>query len=57
MTNTVNKPKEIASDIIAEGMLKEGKDEVSNVYRVFMEVQHYIIKYMEEKRERDRKAK
>lgn len=45
--------KEIASDIIAEGMLRKGKDIVGNVYAVSREVDSHIIEFMERQREID----
>ena len=49
-------PKDIAIDIIAEGILRAGDDEVSKVYSVFMEVEKYIIEYMVEKRANERNS-
>jgi len=49
------KPKEIAADIIAEGMLQSGDDEVSKIYSILMKIDKYIIKYLEKENERKRK--
>ena len=55
------KPKEIAADIIAEGILHPGTDEVSKVYSVLMRIDQYIIRYLEresgKKREKERHPK
>jgi hypothetical protein len=48
-------PKDIASEIIWEGLVKDTGDPVSNVYRVCMDIQHYIIDWMEKERARERK--
>ena len=46
-------PKEIAEEIIWKGLEKDTGDKVSNVYRVCMDIQHYIIDWAKkEKKER-----
>jgi len=49
------KPKEIAADIIAEGILQPGTDEVSKVYSVLMKIDKHIVEYLEKESERKRK--
>ena len=49
------KPKEIAADIIAEGILQPGTDEVSKVYSVLMKIDKHIVEYLEKENERKRK--
>ena len=55
------KPKEIAADIIAEGMLQSGDDEVSKIYSILMKIDKYIVRYLEKesgkKREKERHPK
>jgi len=50
-------PKDIAAEIIAEGMLRKGKDLVSNVYQVSREVNNYLIEFMEREREKEREIR
>ena len=54
---TKMKPKEIAADIIAEGMLQPGTDEVSKVYSVLMKIDKYIVRYLEKESGKKRKKK
>lgn len=44
-------PEEIADEIIWTGLEKETGNPVSNVYRVCMDIQHYIIDWMEKEKE------
>jgi len=47
-------PTDIANEIIAEAMLRLGKDMVSNVYTVTREVTAVLTEYMVKKREEER---
>jgi len=50
------KPKEIAADIIAAGMLQPGTDNVSKVYSVLMRIDKYIVRYLERESEKKREG-
>jgi len=47
-------PTDIATEIIAEAMLRPGKDMVSNVYTVTREVTAVLTEYMVREREKER---
>jgi len=47
-------PTDIANEIIAEAMLRLGKDMVSNVYTVTREVTAVLTEYMVREREKER---
>ena len=47
-------PADIATEIIAEAMLRPGKDLVSNVYTVTREVTVVLTEYMVREREKER---
>jgi len=44
----------IAKLIIAEALLREGKDVVGNIYKAFRDVEVYVTLFMAEERERER---
>ena len=48
-------PKEIAEEIIWKGLEKDTGDSVSNVYRVCMDIQHYILDWMERERKNNKR--
>jgi len=48
------KPKEIATNIIAEGRLQPGTDEVSKIYSMLMRIDKYIVRYLEKESEKKR---
>ena len=48
-------PKEIAEEIIWKGLEKDTGDKVSNVYRVCMDIQHYILDWMERERKKEKR--
>ena len=47
-------PTDIAIEIIAEAMLRPGKDMVSNVYKVSREVTAVLTEYRVREREKER---
>ena len=47
-------PTDIATEIIAEAMLRPGKDMVTKVYTVSREVDVVVAKFMEKEREEER---